>query len=286
MNISTASSLAAEILAEAGIAEARREASSLMAFVLEKDAAFLIAHADDALAANQKMLFESCVRRRAAHEPFQYIVGHQEFYGLDFDVTPDVLIPRPETEILVECAIDILSGLDDQRFLEIGVGSGCITVSILNAVDSATAVGIDISEMALAVARGNAEKHRVDQRLKLQQADVFEGLSGTFDMIVSNPPYVPRDHLDSLQAEVRDFEPHAALDGGRDGLAIIEQIISESPEFLGSDGILLVEIGFDQAAKVGEFFESNIWHQPEFLADLQGVPRIAMARKNSGNHEL
>ena len=149
MKIADALNTAAESLRNSGISEFRREASSLLAFVLQKDSAFLIAHADDPLAANQKLLFESCVRRRDRHEPFQYITGRQEFYGLDFIVTPDVLIPRPETEILVETAINLLSGLDEPRFLEIGVGSGCISVSILDAVEKANAVGVDISQEAL-----------------------------------------------------------------------------------------------------------------------------------------
>src|SRR5438046_2689735 len=145
MNIVTAVASAYEILTEAGVAEPRREASSLMAFVLQKDAAFLIAHSDDELAANQKMLFESCVRRRAKREPFQYITRRQEFYGLEFEIMPDVLIPRPETGILVECAIDILSALKRPRFLEIGIGSGCISVPILRNVSSALAIATDIS---------------------------------------------------------------------------------------------------------------------------------------------
>ena len=281
MNISTALSSATEILAESGVAESRREAASLLAFVLEKDSAFLIAHADDDLAANQKLLFESCVRRRARHEPFQYIVGHQEFYGLDFEVSPDVLIPRPETEILVECAVGILSDINDPRFCEIGVGSGCISVSILQAVESAAAVGVDISEAALNVARRNADQYNVDGRLDLMHGDIFSGVTGTYDLIVSNPPYVPRDHLDSLQAEVRDFEPSVALDGGGDGLSIIESIIRESPEFLKPRGFLLLVIAFDQAAKVGELFDPRTWETPEFLPDLQGIPRIVKAMKKA-----
>jgi len=249
-----------------------------MAFVLDKDAAFLIAHSEDEISANQKILFESCVRRRAKHEPFQYIVGHQEFYGLEFEVTPDVLIPRRETEILVEQAIEILSTSENPRFCEIGVGSGCISVAILANVASAKAVGVDISEAALDVARRNAERHNVSERLTLFQSDVFTEVEGRFDLIVSNPPYIPRGHIDSLQAEVRDHEPHQALDGGQDGLDIIERIVREAPNFIEPRGFLLLEIGFGQAESVADLFDLEIWTRPDFFPDLQGIPRIVKAK--------
>ena len=278
MNISTALSSAVAVLEEAGVVEARREASSLLAFVLQRDAAFLIAHPEYDLAANQKIVYEACVRRRAKHEPFQYITGRQEFYRLEFEVTPDVLIPRPETEIMVEKAIEILSRLTEPHFCEIGVGSGCISVSILHSVESATAVGVDISESALAIARRNTEKHNLTHRLDLREGDIFNGLEGPFDMIISNPPYVPELQLDSLQAEVRHFEPQVALAGGGDGLDIIERIIAGAPEFLKPNGHLLLEVGFDQAERVEKLFDKGVWQRPETLADLQQIPRIIVSR--------
>jgi release factor glutamine methyltransferase len=281
MNISTALSSAAEVLKEAGIAEFRKEAASLMAFILDKDAAFVVAHSEDELLANQKILFDSCIRRRAKREPFQHITGRQEFYGLDFEVSPDVLIPRPETEILVETAIEILSEREKPHFFEIGSGSGCITISILHNVENAQAVAADISDNALAVAATNAEKHNVASRLALRQADVFAGINGEFDLIVSNPPYVPDGQLESLQAEVRMFEPRVALSGGDDGLLIIKRIIDGAPAFLGANGYLLMEIGFDQAGRVRELFDPSVWLNVEFLPDLQGIPRITKARSRN-----
>ena len=281
MDISTVLNKAAQKLQQAGVEEPRREAASLLVYVLQKDTAFLIAHPEYDLAANQKLLFESCVRRRAKREPFQYIVGRQEFYGLEFDVTPDVLIPRPETEILVEEAINILSLLENPRFCEVGVGSGCISVAILANVRSATAVSIDISYAASQVARANATKHKVGGSLTLHRGDVFGNIKGPFDLIVSNPPYIPSGDIKSLQAEVRDFEPSVALDGGEDGLYIIKSIIRESPEFLMPQGFLLLEIGFDQAAKVRELFGHRMWETPEFLPDLQGIPRILKVIKKT-----
>lgn len=279
MNISTALSKAADILKEAGITEQRREAASLMAFILDKDAAFVVAHSEDELSANQKILFDSCVRRRAKREPFQYITRKQEFYGLEFEVTPDVLIPRPETEVLVEEAIKLLSDVENPRFCEVGVGSGCISVSILANVASAKAVGVDISEAALNIAYRNAERHDVATRLTLLQSDVFSNVTGKFDLIASNPPYIPACDIDWLQSEVRDHEPHSALDGGEDGLLIVQKIIRQSPELLTSNGKLLIEIGWDQAEKVGSFFDTHIWITPEFLLDLQGIERIVKAEK-------
>ncbi len=278
MNIAAALSSAAETLREAAVAEPAREARVLLSFVLQCDAAYLIAHSEDELTADRKLLFQSCVRRRAAHEPFQYITGRQEFYGLDFAVTPDVLIPRPETEILVEKAIQILSAQQSPRFCEIGVGSGCISVSILHACPNASAIGVDISESALAVATRNAERHGVAERLTLLNGDLFAGVTEKFDLIVSNPPYVPAGDINTLQPEVRDFEPHTALDGGADGLDIVKRIISDAPSFLKPGGSLLIEIGFDQSEKVPSYFDPLIWQAPEFLDDLQCIPRIVNAR--------
>ena len=278
MNIAAAIANAAAVLEDAGIPEPRREASSLLAFVIKEDAAFLIAHSDDSLAAPYKMMFDACVRRRAKHEPFQYIVGRQEFYGLDFDVTPDVLIPRPETEILVEKAIDLLSHIDTPRFYDLGVGSGCISVSIVHSIKTASGVGVDISGKALFVATRNAETNNVADRLTLRQGDLFDGLNERFHMIVSNPPYIPAAELAALQPEVRDFEPHTALSGGDDGLDIIRRIVTGAPEFLETQGYLLLEIGFDQAGTVVDLFDQTLWQPPETVPDLQQIPRIVVAR--------
>lgn len=263
---------------DAGIANERREASSLLAFVLGREDVFIIAHPEYELTENEAAAFEYVVRRRALHEPFHYIVGRKEFYGLEFEVVPGVLIPRPETEILVEAAISILSGSESPVFYEIGVGSGCISVSILHNVNTARAVGVDVSDMALSVTARNADRHGVAGRLTLRKADVFDALDGAFDLIVSNPPYLEDGDLESLQAEVGGFEPHTALFGGRDGLDIVRRIVAGAPEFLKPHGFLLIEIGFGQAGSVKELFDAAVWESVEFLPDLQGIPRIVMAR--------
>lgn len=262
-----------------GIAEPRREARSLLQFALKKDKTFLIAHPEYELSKTEKTEFEKLLTRRAGHEPLQYIRGFQEFYGLDFVVTPDVLIPRPETELIVEAAIGILKSKEKPCFCEIGVGSGCISVAILHSIKDSLAVGADVSEKALEIAKLNAGKNSVADRLKLIKSDVFENFENEkFDLVVSNPPYVPTEDFATLQCEVRDFEPHTALTDGGDGLSIIEKIITDAPRFLKPDCYLLMEIGFNQSLRVKEMFDETIWQTVEFLPDLQGIPRMLKAR--------
>ncbi len=277
MNISAAIETAAERLSESGVAQPRREAASLLTFVLKREAVFLIAHPEYELTPDEAAGYQAALERRAEREPFQYITGRQEFYGLEFAVSPDVLIPRPETEILVEAAIRIVSSLKNPRICEIGVGSGCISVSILHAAPHAVGIGIDISEAALAIARANADRHNVAGRLTLLHGDLFAGAADAFDLVVSNPPYVPDEQIDALQAEVRSFEPRTALSGGPGGLGVIERIVNEAPGNLTAEGVLLMEIGFDQSERVARLFDTGKWASVELLPDLQGIPRIVNA---------
>ena len=277
-NIAAAIATAAAKLQDAGIDDARREASSLLAFVLAKDAVFIFGHPEFTLSNDEATKFAVVVERRANREPFHYIAGKKEFYGLDFLVAPGVLIPRPETELLVEDAIGILSELTQPQFLEIGVGSGCISVSILHNVPRSTAVGVDISEAAIDIAAENAKRHNVAERLALKLGDVYRDVEGEFDLIVSNPPYIPDSDLTTLQSEVRDFEPHSALFGGDDGLDIVRRIVAHAPQFLKEGGQILIEIGFGQAAGVKELFDSAIWEDIGFIRDLQGIERHAKAK--------
>jgi release factor glutamine methyltransferase len=278
-NISEILKKATEILHSGGIAEPRREASSLLSFAIEKSKTFLIAHSEYELTIEEEINFQKVLQRRANREPLQYITGKQEFYGLDFIVTPDVLIPRPETEMIVENALEILKLRQSARFCEIGVGSGCISVSILHNVPMSSAVGLDISEKALEIAKRNAEKHQVSEKLDLKISDVFSCLANEkFDLIVSNPPYIPRRDIENLQREVRDFEPLNALTDGGEGLSIIEKIITDAPKFLKPRGFLLIEIGFGQAEDVRRMFDAKIWKMIEILPDPQRIPRMVKAR--------
>ena len=280
MDIAAVLRAARERLQDSGVADLGREAVSLLAFALKRPSTFLIAHPEYELAADEQALFDESVTRRSNREPFQYIVGHQEFYGLDFEVSPDVLIPRPETEVLVEDAINCLQRLNNPRFCEIGVGSGCISVSILHNVRNSTAVGIDISDKALTMARRNAAKHQVAERIQFCKGNVLDDIGEKFDLIVSNPPYIPVGDIPGLQPEIVNFEPHNALAGGDDGLDVIRRIVADATPHLTPRGVLLVEIGFGQSEGVIGLMDLSVWASPDFLPDLQGVPRVlkVMAR--------
>lgn len=278
VNIRSAIDLGAATLLAAGVAESRREAASLLAFVLGREKVFLTAHPEYELTPSENTAFNAVVGRRARREPFQYITGRQEFFGLDFAVDGNVLIPRPETEILVAEAINQIAPVDAPRFCEIGVGSGCISISILYNVIQAMAVGLDISPAAISVAGANAVRHNVADRLVLDESDVFSALSGKFDLIVSNPPYIPDADIDLLQTEVAGYEPKSALAGGIDGLVIVRRIVADAPKYLKRGGSLLIEIGFDQETRVKEMFNPEIWTAVTFLHDLQGIARTVKAR--------
>ena len=275
---------AAQILRQAGVPEARREAASLLEHVTGHDRTFMITRAETVLAPSDVRRLRELVERRAAGEPLQYIRGHQEFYGLGFEVTPDVLIPRPETELLVETALKLLDETARPRQLicDVGTGSGCIPVAILRERAGARAVGLDISLDALRVAARNATRHGVRERLALAASDCLGALNprGTlFSMIVSNPPYVAEGALDGLQREVRDHEPRVALTPGGDGLGIIRRLVADAPPFLDAGGHLLMEIGFDQHEAVGDLVDRRVWELLDIHKDLQGIPRTVALRK-------
>ncbi len=267
------------ILQNAGIPEPRREAASFLEIAIGRDRAFVIAHPDHLTTPDQTKRFRECVDRRALREPFHYITGSKEFYGLEFAVSPAVLIPRPETEMLVERGIALLGGVARPRFCEVGVGSGCISIALLVNLPRTRAVGLDISRDAIKIAAENGLKHCVGERLDLRESDVFHHLADNerFDLIVSNPPYVPAIDLAGLQDEVRKHEPRSALTDGRDGLSIIRRLVIDSPRFLKPNGSLILEFGFSQAGQVSALFKREIWRSVQFRADLQGIPRVVEA---------
>ena len=280
-SISQALRDAAAVLQNAGVPEARREASSLLEFILDKDRTFLIAHVEDALPEETLIRFRRTVTRRAAREPLQYITGVQDFYGREFRVTPDVLIPRPETELLVQAAIEVSRG-SSTFVCDVGTGSGCIAVTLLCEIAKARAVAVDKSAAALEIAKQNARNHSVADRVEFVISDCLNALNPRnyqFDLVVSNPPYVPAAMLAGLQREVRDHEPPAALSPGMDGLSMIRRLLQETPAFLKPNGHLLMEIGFDQGEAVTELVKDSSWHLLEIRPDLQGIPRIVVLRK-------
>ncbi|HVG28876.1 MAG TPA: peptide chain release factor N(5)-glutamine methyltransferase [Pyrinomonadaceae bacterium] len=274
---------ATDALRGASVAEPRREAATLLAATLARDRAFLIAHSDDALAPDAHKLFRERVGRRAAGEPAQYITGRQEFYGLDFEVGPAVLIPRPETELLVETALGLLRGVREPRVCDVGTGSGCVAVALLRERPDARAVAVDISPAALRVASRNAARHAVAARLALVASDCFDALDDAahkFDLVASNPPYVAEGDLDTLQREVRDHEPRMALTPGGDGLSVIRRLLEGAPRFLRGGGCLVFEIGYDQHGAVERLIDARVWTLLGIYKDLQGVPRTVALRLN------
>ena len=272
---------AASELNNAGVPEARREAGSLLSFILGKDRTFLISHAEDETDENSFVRLREFVERRAAGEPLQYITGVQDFYGREFRVTPDVLIPRPETELLIEAALQIVG--DTAPFIcDVGTGSGCIAVTLLCELSDARAVAIDKSLSALDIAKINAQQHSVAERAIFVVSDCFNSLDSRdyqFDLIVSNPPYVAERALEGLQREVRDHEPRIALSPGGDGLSVIRRLIDEGPSLIKTNGYLLMEIGFDQGEAVERLISGSAWSLSELRPDLQGIPRIVVLQK-------
>jgi release factor glutamine methyltransferase len=284
-SIAQATLEATQVLRRAGVPEARREAASLLAHTVARDRTYIITHAERLLSPSEVNRFRQYIERRAAGEPLQYITGHQEFFNLDFEVTPDVLIPRPETELLVDAALDLLGSAQASpppRICDVGTGSGCIAVTLLHERPLAQGVGLDISEPALRVATRNSTRHGVHERLALIASDCFAALSeraARFTMIVSNPPYVAAEAVAGLQREVREYEPHVALTPGTDGLDVIRRLLRDAPRFLDSGGHLLMEIGFDQHEVVGAMIDSRVWHLLDIHKDLQGIPRTVAMRK-------
>jgi release factor glutamine methyltransferase len=227
--------------------------------------------------------FRDFVERRASGEPLQYITGVQDFYGREFRVTPDVLIPRPETELLVEAALQLVGEIGAAPFIcDVGTGSGCIAVTLLCEIVTARAVAIDKSPAALEIAKLNAQNLSVADRAIFVESDCFESLDSgeyEFDLIVSNPPYVAEKALQGLQREVRDHEPLVALSPGGDGLSVIRRLIDEGPSFIKPNGHLLMEIGFDQGEAVERLISDSAWSLREIRPDLQGIPRIVVLQK-------
>lgn len=258
------------------------------------DAEILLAHArgcpriqlytnyDEPLTDAQRATMRDLIKRRAAAEPVAYLVGHREFFGLDFQVSKDVLIPRPDTETLVVDAIEWLNPQEAPRVLDIGTGSGCIAVSLAVNCPNAKVTAIDLSPVALDMARSNGDRHKVADRICWQLGDLFAPLKEgeTFELIASNPPYIASAEIETLSADVRLHEPRSALDGGPDGLAIIRRLIAEAPQHLAPGGKLLLEISEEQAEAVTQLLTANgHYDDVVVLKDLSKQPRVVRAAR-------
>jgi release factor glutamine methyltransferase len=256
----------------------RRDAEVLLAHVLRCDQTALLTHPERLLSATESDQLENFLNRRLASEPMQYITGSQEFFSLLFEVTPAVLIPRPETEHLVEAALEHIGG-EAVRILDVGTGSGAIAVSLAHARPQSHLTAVDLSPAALEVARRNAQRHGVLDRVTFLQSNLLATVDGAdFDVVVSNPPYIAEGEV--LEPQVSNFEPHPALYAGPTGLEVYERLIPEARKVLKPGGWLLLEIGFGQQPAVEALLRG--WRSVSVVHDLQGIPRVVQAMKGIG----
>ncbi|HXP17678.1 MAG TPA: peptide chain release factor N(5)-glutamine methyltransferase [Terriglobales bacterium] len=284
MTLRNALASAVSRLAAANVPSPRMNAELLLMFTLECDRAYLHAHPERELTAGEQERFEQALAQRAKGVPAQYITGHQEFWGMDFIVTPAVLIPRPETEHVIETVMQLEpagGGARPTRTLRIvdaGTGSGCIALALAKELPQAEIHATDVSTVALEIARANAARHRLEGRVRFHENDLLEGLEGgAFDLVVSNPPYVGESEEDQVEMEVRKFEPREAVFAGPTGLEIVERLVPQARRALKPGGWLVMEISGTIADGVRRLLED--WDEVRITNDLQGIPRVASARK-------
>jgi release factor glutamine methyltransferase len=259
---------------------ARRDAEALLLHLIQRDKAYLMAHPEQDLSAGGAVRYYALVDRRLSGEPIQYITGEQEFYGLPFSVNHHVLIPRPETEGLVERVLELAVGFEYPRIVDVGTGSGAIAVTLASKLPQAEITAIDISSEALDVANSNAARNGVASRIHFQQGDLLTPVkAGGVEIVVSNPPYVATTDREAMAVEVREFEPTKALFAGEDGLAIYRRLIPAAQEKLTQGGWLAMEIGCGQAEAIAGLLAAAGFAQVEFARDLAGIERVATARR-------
>lgn len=280
----------AEYLRQAGLAEAELDARLLLEFICHTDRQTLLAHGDREVTGKEEEAYLKYIEKRASHVPLQHLTGSQNFMGLDFLVSEQALIPRQDTEVLVEEAMRYLH--DGMRILDLCTGSGCILLSLLHYSNDCVGIGTDVSEAALLVARENAGRLEMlapaeaAGKALFVQGDLFEAAQGKFDMIVSNPPYIATAVIKTLMPEVRDHEPLAALDGGEDGLFFYRRIAQEAAEHLNGGGMLFLEIGYDQAQAVMELLSQAGFQEVTLVQDFAGNDRVVHATNSSSRHDM
>ncbi len=275
-------------LLEHDVPSADLAAELLLMHVLQEDRAYLYTHSDHELSAAQVDHYLELIAERSTGKPTQYITGHQEFWGLDFEVTPAVLIPRPETEHIIEAVLDLIgrSGLSKKepfRIADVGTGSGCIPVTLAKELPRTKLFATDISPEALEVAARNAQRLGVADRIEFLESDLLVALLkpeflGAFDFVVSNPPYVGHDELDEVQREVREFEPRLAWGDLAQGEEIYARLFPQTHRLLKPGGFVVVEIGYNKKDAVLQLVGEG-WQQQEIRPDLAGIPRVIGARK-------
>lgn len=261
-----------QMLRGAGISESKLDGRLLLEYVCGTDMNYLLVHGEELVTPENEKRYMECINRRCAREPLAYITGSQEFMGLDFKVSSDVLIPNQDTETLVE---EVLREIcDGMEILDLCTGSGCIILSILNYTNDTRADATDISEAALSVANENAVLLKLNERIQFLKTDLFPEDEKKYDIIVSNPPYIKSDVIDTLEPEVKEYEPRLALDGETDGLVFYQRILKNVNRYLKRGGWLFVEIGYDQGDDVQALFNENGFKEVELVKDLCGNARV------------
>jgi release factor glutamine methyltransferase len=269
---------AVERLHAENVPSPRMNAEVLLMFILSCDRAYLFAHPERELTPEEISRYDEALAKRASGIPAQYITGHQEFWGMDFIVSSAVLIPRPETEHLIETVLPLARLLAKPRIVDVGTGSGCVALALAKELKSAEVHATDISSAALEIARANAARLQLENRVQFHQTDLLTGLEPeSFDFVVSNPPYVGRSEEDQVQMEVRKFEPPQAVFAGETGLEVISRLIPEAQRALIPDGWLIMEISGTVAKQVEK--ELVAWKSVSLIKDLQQIPRVAVASK-------
>lgn len=275
--------------AERHIESARLDAELLVAQTLGVNRTYLYTHSDQPLTTAEREVLRALVKRRLRREPMAYIRGVREFYGRDFTVGPEVLVPRPETEHIVETVLTYVRcgpALAAPRILDVGTGSGALAVTLAAELPHATVVATDVSAAALAIARQNGERLGVSERLRFYQGDLFAALPADeaepFDIIVSNPPYIALGERPTLSPDVRDYEPSLALFAGDDGLQILRPLCAQMPRYLAPTGLFVTEMGHTQADAVLQLVRAaGSWTRCELLRDLQELPRLVVAERRA-----
>jgi release factor glutamine methyltransferase len=270
-------------LTERQVPSPRMNAELLLMFTLGCDRAYLFAHPERELTPDETARYDAALAERSRGVPAQYITGHQEFWGMDLIVSPAVLIPRPETEHVIETVLERVSGsalASSVHIVDVGTGSGAIALALAKELPHAEIDAIDISAAALEIARANAGRHQLESRIQFHQADLLAGFSPeSFDFVVSNPPYVGESEIDSVQLEVRKFEPRNAVFAGATGTEVIARLIPQAGAALKPGGWLVMEISGTIAGEVKRILSG--WEDVDVRPDLQSIPRIALARKSA-----
>ena len=250
-------------------------------FVLGANRAYLYAHPERELTREEQVRYDEVIAQRAKDVPSQYITGHQEFWGLDFLVSPAVLIPRPETEHLVETILELAREVPQPRIVDVGTGSGCIALAVAHELQGSEVYGVDLSAEALEIARANAARLQLERRIRFLQSNVLEALADRhdFDFVVSNPPYVGFNEADKVQYSVFKYEPQMAVFAGDNGLDVIRPLIAQAHTTLKPGGWIAMEIGYSMRDTVLELLDPKLWDEPQVVPDLQGIPRVIAARK-------